>query len=69
MELMNLGIENKDGMILVSSRIVAEKLEKEHNKVLLKIREVLTKAEYGLSEYKATSGDIFLNKCKVNKGV
>jgi hypothetical protein len=40
-EIMNLGIENKDGILVVSSRIIANGLGKEHRNVVRDLENIL----------------------------
>ena len=44
-EIMNLGIENKDGTLVVSSRIVAEGLGKQHNNVIRDLENIIGNSE------------------------
>lgn len=51
-------INNVGGVLVVSSRIVAEQLGKRHSDVLNKIKEVLTEREFSASEYIDKTGRI-----------
>lgn len=51
-------IKNINGVLVVSSRVVAEQLGKRHSDVLNKIKEVLTEREFSASEYKDKTGRI-----------
>lgn len=55
MELIK--IENKNGNLVVSSRVVAEQLGKRHSDVLNKIKEVCNEREFSLVEYKDAKGE------------
>ena len=61
-EIMNLGIENKDGILVVSSRIVAEGLSKRHDNVLRDLDNILTHSEMSAlilpSNYTDNKGEI-----------
>lgn len=61
-EIMNLGIENKDGILVVSSRIVADGLGKRHDNVLRDLDNILTHSEMSalilLSNYTDNKGEI-----------
>lgn len=60
-EIMNLGIENKDGILVVSSRIVAEGLGKRHDHVIRDLENILTNPNLGalilLSNYVDSKGE------------
>lgn len=58
MNILEPIIKNHNGKPMVSSRIVAEQLGKQHKDVLSKIRDVLTEREFSPSEYKDSSGKI-----------
>lgn len=61
-EIMNLGIENKDGVLVVSSRIVADGLGKRHDNVLRDLDNILTHSEMSAlilpSNYTDNKGEI-----------
>lgn len=44
-EIMNLGIENKDGILVVSSRIIANGLGKQHNNVIRDLENIISSSE------------------------
>lgn len=44
-EIMNLGIENKDGILVVSSRIIANGLGKQHNNVIRDLENIIGGSE------------------------
>lgn len=60
-EIMNLGIENKDGILVVSSRIVADGLGKRHDHVIRDLENILTNPNLGalilLSNYIDSKGE------------
>ena len=49
--LINVTIQNHNGTPVVSSRVVAEQLSKEHSDVMRKCREVLGVGEFSESSY------------------
>lgn len=55
-ELINVTIQNHNGIPMVSSRVVAEQLEKQHAHVVAKIREVLDRSEFCEIFYKDAYG-------------
>ena len=62
-ELINVNIENREGKVVVSSRVVAKELSKEHNKVMRDIRNILNNShspdldsEIMLSKYTNSRG-------------
>lgn len=61
-EIMNLGIENKDGILVVSSRIIANGLGKRHDNVLRDLDNILTHSEMSAlilpSNYTDNKGEI-----------
>ena len=61
-ELVNVKIENKDGVLFVSSRDIAEQLGKEHSKVIRSLESILTEPNVAsliiLSEYKDRKGEM-----------
>lgn len=50
-ELINVTIQNHNGIPVVSSRVIAEQLGKEHSDVMRKCREVLGLGEFSESSY------------------
>lgn len=58
MESMVRGIENRNGELVVSSRVVAEQLGKRHSDVLGKIKDVCNEREFSLVEYKDNKGEL-----------
>lgn len=56
-ELTSVTIQNHNGIPVVSSRVVAEQLGKQHKDVLAKIREVCNEREFSPVTYRDQKGE------------
>lgn len=56
---MLVKVEKINGVNVVSSRVVAEQLGKEHHDIIKKIKEVLTVGEFSEREFKTERGNIY----------
>ena len=67
MKDLQVNLIEQDGVVLVSSRIVAEELGKEHSDVTRKIRDVLTVGEFSEREFIYNDGKNKATEYLLNK--